>query len=84
MNLDFSIPGKSVGNIFAPKPAPLPPPPPPPPTPDDPAVVESKKKLRESELRRRGRRASILTGGQGALGEAEVARPEAGAQLLGS
>lgn len=42
-------------------PAPLPP------LPDreDPAVLEAREKLRLSEKRRRGRRASILTGGSG-------------------
>jgi hypothetical protein len=60
-------------------------PPPPPPTPVDPAIEESKKRLRESEQRRSGRRASILTSPQGDLGETEIARPEArsGAATLG-
>lgn len=62
----------------------LPPPPPPLPKRDDPAIAESKKKLRASELRRKGRRSFILTGGRGVLGEAPLAQPQAGgAQLLG-
>lgn len=84
MNLDFSLPGKAIGNIFSPPKAAMPEPLPPPPKEDDPAIEENKKKVRQSELRRRGRKASILTSGQGTLGEATTARPEAGAQLLGS
>ena len=62
----------------------LPPPPPPPPTRDDPAIAEARKKLRASELRRKGRRATIITGGAGVLGEAPLIQPQArGAQLLG-
>jgi len=65
----------------------LPPPPPPPPTREDPEVVASKERQRLSELRRKGRRSTVLTGGQG-VEESElgaVSRPEArsGAQLLG-
>lgn len=62
----------------------IPPPPPPPPTRADPAIAESRKKLRASELRRKGRRATIITGGAGVLGEAPLIQPQAsGAQLLG-
>ena len=68
---------------FSPKTPRLPPPPPAPPKRDDPAVVESKKKLRASELRRKGRRATILTGGEGVQGTAPLAQPRAGSQLLG-
>jgi len=51
---------------------------------DDPAVVESRKKLRQSELRRKGRQASIITGGEGVLGSPPLAQPAArGAQVLG-
>jgi type IV secretory pathway VirB10-like protein len=71
--------------------APSPPPPPPPlPTRDDPAVAEAKEKQRMSELRRKGRRASILTSGSGVEDElGTAARPTAQAgparssQLLG-
>ena len=38
---------------------------PPPPTLDDPAVAAAKEKLRLSEKRRKGRRASVLSSGQG-------------------
>jgi type IV secretory pathway VirB10-like protein len=64
---------------------PTPAPPPPVPTREDPAVEESKKKLRMAERQRSGRRASILTGGQGVMGEAAATeRPEArSAALLG-
>lgn len=62
----------------------MPAPPPPPPQRDDPAIVEAKNKLRLAELQRRGRAASILTSGQGVLGETAVDRPEArAAGLLG-
>lgn len=57
---------------------------PPPTTRDDPAIADAKKKLRASELRRKGRRASIITGGAGVLGEAPLSQPQArGAQLFG-
>lgn len=61
------------------------PPPPPPPTREDPEVKAAREKTRLAALQRKGRRASILTGGQGvedSLGS--VSRPEArSAQLLG-
>ena len=58
--------------------------PPPPPKRDDPAIAESRKKLRASELRRKGRRSTIVTGGEGVLGEAPLIQPQArGAQLFG-
>tara|TARA_R110002124_G_scaffold226616_2_gene391829 strand:+ start:187 stop:414 length:228 start_codon:yes stop_codon:yes gene_type:complete len=57
---------------------------PPPPTREDPAIQEAKNKLRRSELTRKGRRAAILTSGNGlddsSLG---VAQPKAGAKMLG-
>ena len=53
------------------------PPPPPSPTREDPAIAEARKKLRSSELRRRGRAATILTSGRGVLGAVGVDRPEA-------
>ena len=68
---------------FSPSRPRLPPPPPPPPQRDDPAIAEARKKLRASELRRKGRRATILTGGEGVLGTAPLAQPRAGSQLLG-
>lgn len=61
-----------------------PPPAPPPPTREDPAIAEAKKRLRSTELQRKGRRAAILTSGNGlddsTLG---VAQPKAGATTLG-
>jgi len=66
----------------------VPPPPPPPPTREDPAIAEAKEAQRQAELKRKGRKASVITGGQGVednLGTAggpQVERPRA-AQLLG-
>ena len=78
---DMAFVAKLFGGAKTPA---LPPAPPPPPTRDDPAIAESRKKLRASELRRKGRRASIITGGAGVLGEAPLIQPQArGAQLLG-
>ena len=68
---------------FSPSKPRLPPGPAPPPQRDDPAVVAARKKLRASELRRKGRRATILTGGEGVLGTVPLAQPRAGSQLLG-
>ena len=64
------------------------PPPPPPPSRSDPAVQASisgaKKKQRDEDLRRRGRKSTILTGGAGVVGEAPLSQPRAtGAILLG-
>ncbi len=55
----------------------LPPPPPPPPTRDDPAIAEARKKQRLSELLRRGRRASIIFGGQAGAADAPLSQPRA-------
>ncbi len=60
-------------------PAPLPPVP----TFEDPAIEDRRRKLKQSEARRRGRRSTILTGGQGALGDAPVTRPQLTANLGG-
>lgn len=73
------LPGFGGG---APAPAPLPPLP----TQDDPAIAEARKIQRTSELRRKGRRASILTSGRGVEDELGTAanRPQArAAKLLG-
>jgi hypothetical protein len=72
------LPGFGGG---APAPAPLAPLP----TQEDPAIAEAKKNQRKSELRRKGRRASILTSGSGVEDElGSVARPEArAARMLG-
>jgi hypothetical protein len=74
------LPGKSI--VSPPKPS-IPAPPPPPPTPEDPAILEAKRKLRQSELRRRGRAATILTPSEGELGETALSRPRAGSGTLG-
>lgn len=63
-----------MGFIFSPPAAPSPQPAPPVPGLDDPDVQQRKRRLRLAALRRRGRRASILTGAQGALGDAPVQR----------
>lgn len=84
----FTLPGKSIpiiGGLLSPPKIELPPPPPPPPTRDDPAVAARRKEVADAEKRRKGRAASIITGGEGVLGETTVERPAArgGAQLLG-
>lgn len=66
-----------MGSLFAPSPPPAPPPPPPLPEVSDPAVTEAQRRERLAAARRRGRRATILTGGQGAEGEALVGRTAA-------
>jgi hypothetical protein len=66
--------------------SPAPPPaPPPPPTQTDPAIKDSQDKLRQSELRRKGRAATLLTPpDQNGLGDANLSRPQArAAKLLG-
>lgn len=62
----------------------LPPAPPSPVTRADPAIAAAKTKQRSADLRRRGRRSTIVTGGQGVLGNTPLVQPRArGAQLLG-
>lgn len=58
---------------------------PPPPTREDPSIAEAKRKQRQAELMRRGRRASVVTSSRGVEDElGTVNRPEArAAQLLG-
>lgn len=68
----FRLPGFSSGAPSAP--APLPPLP----EREDPAVIESREKLRLSEKRRKGRAASILTGGQGVEDDLGVVTRPAG------
>jgi hypothetical protein len=59
------------------------------PTRDDPAVLEAKERTRQADLRRKGRQATLITGGRGVTTDAVIERPEAlggtsrGAQLLG-
>lgn len=60
----------------------MPPPPPAPPTREDPAIEDAKKRLRFSEMRRGGRKASILTPAEG-LGDVTVDRPTALSGTLG-
>lgn len=73
------LPGFSGG---PPAPAPIAPLP----TQEDPEIAKAKKEQRSSELRRKGRRASILTSGAGVdddLGSAAI-RPQArAARLMG-
>lgn len=61
--------------FFSPSPPSPPPPPPPPPTITDPSVEEARRKAIEDSARKaRGRASTILTGGQGDLSEAPVAK----------
>lgn len=77
---------RRFGSIFnppsPPPPAPPPPPPAPPPAPpppildeDQPEVIEARRQRRLAEARRRGRAATILTGGQGDQTPVTVNRP---------
>ena len=51
---------------------------------EDPAIAEARKKLKTSELRRKGRRSTIISGGAGVVGDAPLSQPQAGsAQVLG-
>ena len=69
---------------FSPSAPSLPPPAPPPVKRDDPAIADARKKQEAAELRRKGRKSLNLTGGQGVLGTAPLAQPQArSAQLLG-
>lgn len=67
-----------MGSLFSPPELAPPPPPPPVPTPDDPAIDEARRKLRQAELRRKGRRSTILTSGLGDTGAAPARRPQLG------
>jgi hypothetical protein len=71
----------------------LPPPPPPVPTIEDPAVTAAAEQARIAAEKRKGRAATLITGGQGDTSTPNIARPEAlgntgtaasrGAKLLG-
>lgn len=62
----------------------IPDPPPPPPKDTDPAILAAKEDLRKSELRRKGRAATMLTASEDPLGATSLSRPEArGSKLLG-
>lgn len=88
----ISIPTKAatkVGQKVAEKIIPVPNIPPPPelppvPTREDPEISAARERQRQADLRRRGRRATILTGGRGVEDELGVVnRPQAGATRLG-
>jgi hypothetical protein len=64
-----------MSSLFSPPSPPSLPPPPPLPTPDDPEVKRRREAERLALLRRRGYRASILTGGLGDTRPAPVERP---------
>lgn len=55
-----------------------------PPERTDPRVLEAGKKQREAELRRRGRSATVLTGGKGVTEKAPLGRPTATSGDLGA
>lgn len=80
----LTLPGKSI--FSPPKPRALPPPPPAP-IRSDPgtsvAIADARKKEQVAAKGRRGRRSTIVTGGQGVLGETPLAQPRAGSQVLG-
>jgi len=69
----------------APSIPPSPPPPPPPPTPDDPAIEAQRKAVQAAERRRKGRAASVITGGAGVTEPALISQPalSAGEDTLG-
>ena len=67
--------GRRFGAIFSPPSPSLPPKPAAPPAIDDPAVEEARRKRRLVEARRRGRQATVLTGGAGDESPATVNRP---------
>lgn len=67
------LPGKSIFSPAKPK---MPPPPPAPVQRDDPSVTDARERLRQSELQRRGRAATILTGQLD--DEVTLGRPRAG------
>lgn len=66
-----------VSSLLGGKP-PAPPPPVPMPTREDPAIAESKQRQRMSEIARKGRASTILTGGLGDTSEPETKRPTLG------
>jgi len=64
-----------MGSIFNPPKPKAPPPPPPPPTPADPAIEAARRRERDAAKRRRGRQATILTGGLGDTSRPQVQQP---------
>jgi hypothetical protein len=67
-----------MGALFSPPQPPPPPPPPEVPTLDSPEIDKASDELRKAELRRRGRRSTILTSGLGDLSKAPPLRPGLG------
>jgi hypothetical protein len=64
-----------MGSMFSPpKPKPVTPPPSPP-MPEDPVIEEARKREREATKRRKGRQATILTGGLGVTSQPQVQQP---------
>lgn len=75
-----------ISNLFKPpKPPELKPLPPPAPVvrADDPLIAAAAKKQQQSDLRRKGRRSTIITGNLAPLGVSQVNQPRAGAGVLG-
>ena len=65
-----------MGSMFSPpKPKPVTPPPPPPEA-DDPAIEDARWREREAAKRRKGRQATILTGGLGDTSQPQVQQPK--------
>lgn len=64
-----------MGSLFGGAKPPTPPPPAPLPVREDPAVKEAERRERLATARRRGRRATILTSGQGTTDNATITRP---------
>ena len=72
-----------IGRLLGIKPPTAVAPAPPLPTRDDPELEEARRREREAESLRRGRRASIVTGAQGVTAPlGEVNRPQAGGSTL--
>jgi len=60
--------------MSAPKPPPLPPAPPPPPEQNDPAVLDARKREIDAASKARGRKSTLLTGGEGITEAGNLAR----------
>ena len=75
---------RRFASIFSPPSPPALPTVPPPPEPDDPEVEDARRKQRLAEARRRGRQATIITGGSGDETPASVNRPQLRRLLGGS
>lgn len=77
------LPGKSIFSPPKPK-IQTPPPAAQPVERDDPNVTQAREELRKAELKRRGRAATILTGGAGVEEEALLGQPAAGGGTTGN